>query len=268
MIGAIIGDIAGSRFEHHNRKSKDFVLMSKNLRCRPTDDSVMTLAVARAILACGGDFTALPEAATASMQAMGRRYPNAGYGRSFLNWIYADRPRPYNSFGNGAAMRVSPCGWAAKSAEEAASLARAVTAVTHDHPEGLKAAEAVSVFIWMARQGADREELRSFVKDRYYDLDFTLDGIRETYAFDVTCQGSVPQAFEAFFESSDFEDAVRNAVSIGGDSDTIAAIAGGLAEAFYGVPGRLREQAVPFLFDLQKEILESFEARYGTKTEG
>ena len=268
MIGAIIGDIAGSRFEHHNRKTKDFVLMSKNLRCRPTDDSVMTLAVARAILACEEDFSSLAETAIASMQAMGRRHPNAGYGRSFLNWIYADDPQPYNSFGNGAAMRVSPCGWAAKSADEAAFLARAVTAVSHDHPESLKAAETVSVFIWMARQGADREELRSFVTDGYCDLDFTLDGIRESYTFDVTCQGSVPQAFEAFFESEDFEDAVRNAVSIGGDSDTIAAIAGGLAEAFYGVPVRLREQAVPFLFDYQKDILEAFEARYGIKTEG
>ena len=263
MLGALIGDIAGSRFEWNNIKTKDFELLTAIGRCRPTDDSIMSLAVAKAILNCNGDYTHLDRQAVSCMQELGRKYPNAGYGGKFHRWIYADDPRPYNSYGNGAAMRVSPAGFAASSLEEAISLARAVTRVTHNHPEGMKAAEAVSTVIYMARSGKSMLEIRDFIESKYYKINFTLDSIRPTYSFDVTCQGSVPQAFEAFFESTGFEDAIRNAISIGGDSDTIAAITGSMAEAYYGIPNDLRKLALTFLDKTQLDILNAFEAKFG-----
>ena len=261
MLGAIIGDIAGSRFEWHNLKSKDFDLLTH--RCHPTDDSVMTLAVAEAIMRSKEKNTDLSREAVFSMQRFGRLYPDAGYGGMFSRWIRQRNPEPYNSFGNGAAMRVSPCGFAASSLSEAISLARIVTDVTHNHPEGLKAAEAVSVAIFMERQGNSLLEIRDYIEKNYYKIDFTLDEIRADYSFDVTCQGSVPQAFEAFFESTDFEDAIRNAISIGGDSDTIAAITGGMAEAYYGIPDELRKHALTYLDGTQLKVLNAFEAKYG-----
>ena len=263
MLGALIGDIAGSRFEWHNIKTKDFELLTALGRCRPTDDSIMSLAIAKAILNCKGDYTNLDRQAVSCMQELGRRYPHAGYGGKFYKWINADAPHPYNSLGNGAAMRVSPCGFAAFSLDEAISLARAVTKVTHNHPEGMKAAEATSAAIFLARSGKSMLEIRDYIEANYYKIDFTLDSIRPTYSFDVTCQGSVPQAFEAFFESTGFEDAIRNAISIGGDSDTIAAIAGGIAEAYYGIPANLRMHALTFLDKTQLDILNAFEVRYG-----
>ena len=261
MLGAIIGDIAGSRFEWHNIKTKNFELFVP--RCRPTDDSVMTLAVAQAILESGGDIEKLPELAVASMQQLGRMYPGAGYGRGFRAWLRSESPKPYGSFGNGAAMRVSPCGYAATSLEEAKTLARAVTAVSHDHPEGLKAAEATAAAIFLARSGADMGDIREYIENNYYQIDFRLDDIRPSYSFDVTCMGSVPQAFEAFFESADFEDAIRGAISIGGDSDTIAAIAGGIAGAYHGIPDALRERSLAFLDGPMLDILNAFESAYG-----
>ena len=263
MLGALIGDIAGSRFEWHNIKTKDFELLTAMGRCRPTDDSIMSLAVAKAILDCNGDYSGLEQRAVSCMQNLGRKYPHAGYGGKFHKWIYADDPRPYNSLGNGAAMRVSPCGFAASTLDEAISLARAVTIVTHNHPEGMKAAEATSAAIFLARSGKSMLEIRDYIEANYYKIDFTLGNIRPTYSFDVTCQGSVPQAFEAFFESVGFEDAIRNAVSIGGDSDTIAAITGGIAEAYYGIPADLRKHALTFLDKTQLDILNSFEAKFG-----
>ena len=263
MIGAIVGDVAGSRFEWHNHKSKDFELLTKEGGCRPTDDSVMTLAVAAALLEAEGDADALGACAVRQMQRFGRAYPRAGYGGSFRRWLASDDPRPYGSWGNGAAMRVSPCGWAARTLDEAVRFADAVTAVTHDHPEALKAAEAVSSAIFLARQGMGLDEIRAFTAERYYAVDFTPDDVRDGYAFDVSCQGSVPQAFSALFCAMSFEDAVRNAVSIGGDSDTIAAIAGSMAEPLFGVPETIRERAESFLDPLQLETLRSFEAAYG-----
>ena len=261
MIGAIIGDIAGSRFEWHNHKSKEFELFTN--RCGPTDDSIMTLAVAKAIINCAGDYSRLESEAISCMQEYGRRYPDAGYGGRFYRWIFSSNPKPYNSYGNGAAMRVSPCGFAAKSLEEAMLLARTVTQVTHNHPESMKAAEAVISAIYLARIGKTLDEIQDYITERYYRIDFTLDEIRPSYHFDVSCQGSVPQAFAALFESSGFEDAIRNAISIGGDSDTIAAITGGMAEAYYGVPEDIRKQAMGFLDDDLSGILLEFEkARY------
>lgn len=262
MLGAIIGDIAGSRFEWQNIKTKDFELLTHIHGCKPTDDSIMSLAIAQAILECG-DVNALGQKAIHCMQRLGQKYPHAGYGGHFHRWLMTQNPKPYNSFGNGAAMRISACGYAARSVEEAEALSHAVTKVTHNHPEGMKAAEAVAVAIYMARSGNSMLEIHDHITKNYYDIPFTLDSIRPTYTFDVTCQGSVPQAFEAFFESTSFEDAIRNAISIGGDSDTIAAITGSIAEAYFGIPAEIRKLALTFLDETQLSILNAFEAKYG-----
>ncbi len=265
MLGAIIGDICGSRYEWANIRSKQFQLFKH--QCRPTDDSVMTLAVAKAILASDGDPSGLPRHTISAMQELGRKYPNAGYGGRFFDWIYQEDPQPYNSWGNGAGMRVSPCAWAATSLEEAYVFSDAVTAVTHNHPEGVKGARAITAAIFMAREGKTRAEIRQYITGNYYPLGFTLDSIRNTYRFDVSCQGSVPQAIEAFLESESFEDAIRGAISIGGDSDTIAAMAGGIAEAFWGIPVNIREQALQFLNEDMIRIVDEFEKKYGTRVD-
>lgn len=264
MLGALVGDISGSRFEWNNIKTKEFELLTHY--CHPTDDSNMTLAVAQAILQSNGNLKLLAEKAVSSMRELGRKYPR-GYGGHFKQWIYSDDPKPYNSWGNGSAMRVSPCAWAASSMEEALKMSDVVTEVTHNHPEGMKGARAVTAAIFMARQGASILEIRDHIHETYYPLDFTLEQIRPTYSFDVSCQGSVPQAIEAFLESTSFEDTIRNAISIGGDSDTIAAIAGSIAEAYYGIPSDLRKHALTFLDTTQLDILNAFEEKYGMVVE-
>ena len=263
MLGAIIGDIAGSRFEWHNRKSKNFELLSHVKGCRPTDDSVMSIAIAQSILDSNGRYDGLSAHAVKRMQEHGRLYPHAGYGGNFHRWLYEENPQPYHSWGNGSAMRVSACGFAAGSLDEVIQLSRAVTEVTHNHPEGIKGAEATAVAIYLARTGKSKAEIRDYIETHYYQINFKLADIRASYTFDVSCQGSVPQALEAFFESTGFEDAIRNAISIGGDSDTIAAIAGGIAEAYYGIPAEIRNQALTFLDARQLEIITAFEAKYG-----
>ena len=260
MLGAIIGDIVGSRFEWDNHKSKNFDLFT--LGCSPTDDSIMSLAVAKALLASKEDWSRLSENAVKYMQEVGRDYPNCGYGGNFFYWILSDNPQPYASYGNGAAMRISAVGFVADSIEQAKYLSQAVTQVSHNHPEGIKGAEAVAIAIFLARKGYSLLEIRNYIERHYYPMDFTLDQIREAYIFDVTCQGSVPQAFQAFFESENFEDAIRNAISIGGDSDTIAAICGGLAEAYYGIPDSIRQEALSFLDERLLEIVVEFENIY------
>ena len=270
MIGAIVGDIAGSRFEWHNRESKRFTLMKGRSESRHpccfTDDTVMTLALAEAILKWrdggGGSYAALSGEAIRRMQDFGRRYPGAGYGGTFRHWLRDDDPQPYNSWGNGSAMRVSACGWAGRTLDEVKAMSRAVTEVTHNHPEGIKGAEATAVATFLARTGKSKDEIRAVVVRDYYPLGFTLDEIRPAYAFDVSCQGSAPQALEAFFESSSFEDAIRNAISIGGDSDTIGAICGAVAGAFYGVPDDIRAKAETFLTPHLLEALHGFERRF------
>jgi len=265
LIGAVIGDIVGSRFEWNNIKTKKFNFITG--RCNVTDDSIMSLAVAKAILECGGNYEKLSETTVRCMQEIGRPYPNCGYGGMFYLWIYTKDPKPYNSFGNGAAMRVSACGFAANSLNDAITLSQKVIMVTHNHPQGIRGGEAVSAAIYMARSGKSIREIREFITDVYYPLDFTLDSIRDTYRFNETCQGTVPQAITAFLESTDFEDAVRNAVSIGGDSDTIAAITGGIAEAYYGIPEKIRERALSFLDKRLKKILNDFENVFPCKIE-
>lgn len=260
MLGAIVGDIVGSRFEWNNIKSKEFDFLT--YKCFATDDSIMSLAIAQAILDCSGDYRKLGAAAVTRMQEIGRPYPSCGFGGMFYQWVYSDNPQPYSSFGNGAAMRVSACGFAARSLEEAISLSRAVTEVTHNHPEGIKGAEATAVAIYMAREGKSILEIRDYIDKHYYPMDFTLDGIRDTYEFNETCQNTVPQAIMAFLESTDFEDAIRNAISIGGDSDTLAAITGGIAEAYYGIPTDIRKHALTFLDERLMKILVDFENVY------
>lgn len=221
--GAIIGDIVGSRFETMSYKRKDFQLFAYS-SCF-TDDTVMTIAVAEALLT-DGNFAA-------AMQKWGRRYPRAGYGGKFIEWIFADDPKPYGSWGNGSAMRVSPCGLMARSLEEALELARQSAAVTHNHPQGIRGAQAIAAAVYMAKTGCSRAEIRAFIEKNGYPLNRTLNEIRPGYGFDVSCQGSVPEAILCFLESADFEDAIRNAISLGGDSDTIAAMAGSIAWVYY-----------------------------------
>lgn len=260
MRGATIGDIVGSRFERHNHKSKKFELFTD--QCRFTDDTAMTVAIAKALLECKGDYTDLGNHAIRCMQEIGQRYPNAGYGQIFYLWLHHKAPAPYLSYGNGSAMRVSPVAYAAKSAQECIDLADAVTKVSHDHPEGMKGAEAAALITFGARSYLPKQILRELMQTWYYTLDFTIDEIRPTYRFDASCQGSVPQAIEAFLESEDFEDAIRIAVSLGGDSDTIAAIAGGIAGAYYGVPDDLWQKAAEYLPQEFLDILEEFEQTY------
>lgn len=241
MYGAMIGDIVGSKYEFDNIKTKDFPLFSRG--CDYTDDTIMTVAVAKAILLSrkehehnenGRDFR---EILVETMQDFGRRYPNptGAYGGMFAQWLRENNPKPYGSYGNGSAMRVSPCGLAAVTMDEALALARASAAVSHDHPEGIKGAEAVAAAVFLAKSGKTKDEIRQFVSQNYYHLDFSLDSIRESYHFDGSCQGSVPQAIVAFLESRSFEDAIRNIVSIGGDCDTTGAITGSIAWTYYAV---------------------------------
>ena len=259
MIGAIAGDIIGSVYEWHNIKTKAFELFSPE--CTFTDDSVMTVAVALALLRGGA-----AEDYIHAMQLLGRRYPDAGYGGRFSRWLRTSWPKPYNSYGNGSAMRVSPVAWYFDTLDEVERAAEASAAVTHNHPEGIKGAQAAAAAAFLARAGADKAAIRAYIEGRYrYDLHRRLDDIRPGYGFDVSCQGSVPQAIIAFLESTDYEDAIRNAVSIGGDSDTIAAIAGGIAEAAYGVPDAIRAEALRRLTPTLRDILARFEAEVSAK---
>lgn len=275
MLGAIIGDIAGSRFEFNNYRKKDFDLFSASSMV--TDDSIMSLAVAKAIMETNkrlepsikgipfnDSFSQLLYKLTINyMQEIGRRYPSCGYGGMFARWMFSDHPQPYGSYGNGAAMRISPAGFAARTDAEAISLSRTITSVTHNHKEGIKGAEATAVAIYMARHGFLKSEIRDRIIKDYYPLDFTIDEIRPMYEFNETCQETVPQAIESFLESTSFEDTIRTAVSLGGDSDTLAAIAGGIAEAYYGIPESIRAKALTYLDNDLRKIHEEWEAFVG-----
>lgn len=260
MIGAIIGDIVGSRFERANHKSTDFELFTD--KCSFTDDTTMTLAVAKALLESDGDLNVLSTNAIKCMQEIGRKYSNCGYGQMFWLWLHKRNPRPYNSLGNGAAMRVSPVAYVARSQEECILLSDELTKVSHNHPEGMRGARAAAVATWAALHNMSKVEIQKLIESEYYGMDFTIDELRPNYHFDVTCHGSVPQAIKAFLESSNFEDAIRLAVSIGGDSDTIAAITGGIAGAYYGVPDNITSRALTYLPRDLVDIFEEFVATY------
>lgn len=268
MLGAIIGDIVGSRFEFNNHRSKDFELFGDG--CFATDDSIMTLAIAKAIMEASKvkapnsqdyshDFhAALSNLSVKYMQEIGRKYPDCGFGGMFYQWVFSDNPKSYNSFGNGAAMRVSPTGFVASNEWEAEHLAKTVTEVTHNHEEGIKGAKATAVAIAMARHGALKSEIRERIIAEYYPLDFRIDDIRPTFKFNETCQETVPQAIVCFLESTSFEDAIRTAISLGGDSDTIGAITGAIAEAYYGVPDEIKEKALAYLDDELRAIYDEW----------
>lgn len=274
MLGAIVGDIVGSIYEWDNIKTKEFPLFQES--CHFTDDTVMTIAVAEAIMNGGkkDDFIN-------AMKKYGRMYPNAGYGGKFRKWLFSDSREPYNSYGNGSAMRVSPCAWiidcgfTARTGfiSDAVEFAETSAKVTHNHKEGVSGAMATAEAIFLCRYYfggycGDYEKpindnpteckrrIKKYIEREYgYDLSMTLDEIRPSYCFDSTCQGSVPQAIIAFLESTDFEDAIRNAVSIGGDSDTIAAITGSIAEGAYGIPEWIKEKAISYLDEPLKSVL-------------
>jgi ADP-ribosylglycohydrolase len=254
MLGALIGDLVGSVYEWSNIKSTQFEFLKPE--CFFTDDSVLTVATASALLTGTGY--------TEAYQDFARRYPGRGYGGYFSNWIYSDNPQPYNSLGNGSAMRVSPVGFAFNTVDEVLAEAEASAVVTHNHPEGIKGAQATALAVLLARQKTPLEEIRASITSCCgYDLLRSLDEIRPVYAFDVSCQGSVPEAIIAFLESTGFEDAIRKAISIGGDSDTIACITGGIAEAYYGVPDDIAQKAYPYLPREFLDVIEAFYKRYG-----
>ena len=251
IIGAIIGDIVGSVYEHDNYKSTNFDLFT--VESKYTDDTVLTIAIADSILN-KQDFSS-------SLCEYGRNDIDRGYGGNFLAWLHLEFQRPYGSYGNGSAMRVSAVGFACKTIEEVLDVAKQTAEISHDHPEGIKGAQAVASAIFYAKQGKSKEEIKNYITTQFnYNLNFTLDSIREEYKFDVSCQGSVPQAIVAFLESTDFESAVRLAVSIGGDSDTIACISGGIASAFYKkINAEIIEFVSTLLPDRYIEVINKFE---------
>jgi ADP-ribosylglycohydrolase len=253
MIGAIAGDIIGSIYEHWPIKTKDFPLFSN--RCKFTDDTVLTVAIADAILS-GLSYRQ-------SLQEFGRLHPNAGYGGSFIQWLHSDNPQPYNSWGNGSAMRVSPVGFAFQSEADVMLNAKLTAQVSHNHPEGIKGAQATALAIFMAKSGRGKNKIKKRISNEFgYDLNRTVDEIRPEYSFDVSCQGTVPEAIIAFIDSDSHEDAVRNAISLGGDSDTLACISGGIADAFYGVPENIRMEVQNRLTPDLLKIVESFCQKY------
>ena len=266
MYGAILGDIIGSPFEFdRGNKTKEFDLFTKG--CDFTDDSVMTIAVGEALLAVGAEATVkkIEEAVVTNMQDWGKRYPYAGYGGRFRYWLRESNPKPYGSYGNGSAMRVSAAGWLYDSLERTREVARATANVTHNHPEGIKGAEATASAIYMARNSSSKEEIKEYIeREFHYNLDRTLDEIRPGYHMDETCQRTVPEAIIAFLESQDFEDAIRNAVSLGGDTDTLGAITGSIAEAFYGIPAVLIAECRSRIDEgLMTDVLDEFDHTLG-----
>ena len=257
MLGSIIGDIVGSRYEFANIHTTDFELFTPYNDF--TDDTICTIAVADALL--------LKESFKDSLLYWCRKYPSpmGAYGARFAQWVHSADPQPYHSFGNGSAMRVAPCGWLG-SLDEVLEAAQKSAACTHDHPEGIKGAQCVAHAIALALGGSSKEEIRQIATQTYgYDLSNSCEALRASYSFDETCQGTVPQAFICFLESHDFESALRLAVSIGGDSDTLAAITGGIAEAYYGIPADIEAQALTYLPKEFREVVREFQHEVGRK---
>jgi ADP-ribosylglycohydrolase len=254
MMGAIAGDIIGSVHEGTGTKTKRFPLFGPYHRF--TDDTVLTIAVAESILRESDLVNALHE--------YFHRYPGAGYGGLFIDWALRRCREPYGSWGNGSAMRVSPVGFAYDDLDDVMHHAERTAAATHNHPEGIRGAQATAVAIYLARTGSDKSTIRQHLVDVFgYDLSTPLNAIREHYEFDVSCQGSVPQSILAFLEAVDFEDAIRNAISLGGDADTMACIAGGIAEAYWGVPEEIERRALNYLDGRLRQVVDEFKRRFG-----
>ena len=254
MLGALAGDIIGSVYEFANTKSTDFELFTPWSNF--TDDSVMTLAVAKWLLE---DEAHTIHYLIYCMQELGNRYPNAGYGGNFCWWLRQDEPKPYNSWGNGSGMRVSPVGLYAKTLDEALALAAITASVSHNHPEGVKGAQAIAAGVFLAKKGKSKTEIKTYIENTFdYDLDRTIAKIRPSYEFDVSCQGSVPEAIIAFIEGNSFEEIIRLAISLGGDSDTIGAMAGAIAACYYEIPQSIAEKCDSILTDDLRKIKDNF----------
>ena len=258
MIGAILGDIIGSPYEFdRGDKTKDFPLFSEDSYF--TDDTVMTIAVAEAFLGAPDDENEIRQRLIYSMQKWGHRYPNESYGVRFCSWLYSRKPQPYSSFGNGSAMRVAPVAWLFDDLDTVRRMARISADVTHNHPEGIKGAEATASAIFLARTGHSKDEIKAYIESEFqYDLSRTCDEIRPTYHHVESCQETVPEAITAFLEGDSFEDVIRTAVSLGGDCDTLTCIAGSIAESFYGVPEVLKQECHNRLSDDLREVLDRF----------
>ena len=260
MYGAILGDIIGSRFEFDRGPwTKEFELFTDE--CNWTDDSVMTIAVMEALMKAGKDAPVeeIRRECVKSMQRWGRKYPNAGYGTRFIFWVHAKHPEPYNSWGNGSAMRVSGAGWLYDTIERTREVARATAEVSHNHPEGIKGAECTAAVMFLARTGVGKEEIREYViKEFGYDLSKSVDEMRPLHHHYESCQDALPKALISFFEGESYEDVVRNAVSLGGDTDTIAAIAGAMADAMYGVPAGILAKGIQYLDEDMSNTCRSF----------
>ena len=260
IIGTIAGDIIGSTREFNPTKSKDFKLF--NSHSVFTDDTVMTLAIASWLIKDKTSKSVLID----EIKKFGLKYPNAGYGRMFRNWLGQDDPEPYGSWANGSAMRVSPVAWAADSLSENQKLAEMSAAVTHNHPEGIKGALATADAVFLARTGSSKNEIKKHIENSYnYDLNRKLDEIRPHYKFDVSCRGSVPESVICFLEADGFEETVRNAVSLGGDADTQAAIAGSIASAYWDVPSEISQESLNRLDSNLLEVFMNFTEIYGEK---
>lgn len=257
ILGAIVGDICGSIYEFDNIKTTEFELLDG--RCRPTDDTIMTLAVADWLVE---DPKHTPESLIENMVILGRNYPYSGYGDRFKKWLFSDDHFPYNSFGNGSAMRVSPVGLYAKTLEETLDLAKRSAEVTHNHPEGNKGAQSIASGIWLLRNGKSKEEVKGYITETFGYEFKPLNEIREGYKFDETCQGSVPIAIEAFLEGNNFEEVIKLAISVGGDSDTIAAISGSLASCIYDIPHDLITGCLSVMDNVQRDIMDNFLNKY------
>lgn len=261
LLGTIIGDIAGSRFELVNNKyGKEFEFLHKF--CRYTDDSVMTLAVAKAFLEAKEDYSNLEEQVIKSMTEVGRKYPSCGYGPSFYRWIMSEDHKPYGSFGNGSAMRISAVGVVAKSVDNIKKLSAIVTNVSHNHLDSINGSEATAVAIHMALNGKSKDEIKKYIEDNYFKIDdLKIDTMKPQY-FHINCVETVKQSVGAFLESTDYEDAIRNAIALGGDSDTIGAITGSIASAFYGIPEEISKKTLEYLDDYLIKIHDDFNAKY------
>ena len=257
MRGAILGDIVGSVYEFNTIKVKEFKFLKP--KCFFTDDTVLTCAIAIACMEYSKTHNTniFKESVIKNMKKMAKRYPNAGYGPNFWDWVNSENDEPYGSYANGASMRTSPVAYVAESLEEAEALAKAQAEVTHNHSEGIKGAQAITACIYLALNGATKEEIREYVNNKYYNLDFKIEDIRRKYQYDISAAGSVPQAIESFLEGTDFEDSIRNAICLGGDADTIAAMTGSISEAFYGFPDEF--DISTYLPDDLKLIVQSFE---------
>lgn len=276
VVGAVIGDIVGSRFEFRSNKIKstEFKLFEKpepytnfreameeyRTKCRFTDDSVMTIALAKALLDANGNYDNLSELAIENMREFGgHKYPFAGYGGGFKSWLAMPKPIPYGSCGNGSAMRISAVPYFAKSLDEVKELSRKVTEVTHNHPEGIKGAEATACAIWLALNGYSKQSIKEYIEANYYRMNYSYEYLVLTYRFEVTCQMSVPQSLFAFFISDSYEETIRKAISMGGDADTMACIAGAVAAAYYGVPEEIEKEGMEYLTDELREIVLAVE---------